>query len=74
MYDNQAVSNLEDQIFLLPAQQQLDLIKKIAQRLSENTFQSGEKKSMKDLFGSGKGLWDNLDAQEYINQLREDRI
>ena len=29
-------------------------------------------KSLDKIRGAGKGLW-NLDAQEYINQMREDR-
>jgi hypothetical protein len=26
-----------------------------------------------ELYGLGKGLWENKDAQQYINKLRKDR-
>ena len=29
--------------------------------------------SWNELYGLGKGVWDGQDAQEYVNEMREDR-
>lgn len=49
------------------------LTARLAQRLRQGRR---EKKSCnwKKLYGLGKGLWREEDAQDYVNRLREDRV
>ena len=47
--------------------------------MQENLIEKIEKQAVQqkleweELYGLGKGLWDNEDAQDYVTKLREDR-
>jgi hypothetical protein len=63
----------EDHIKALPAAQRLQLLALIADDLAvEGTgFDEAPRYSLADLAGVGKGVWKGVDAQEYVNRLRE---
>jgi len=56
----------------LPVEDRLELVERIVHSLKTSHLPKQEL-DWKELYGLGKGLWMNLDGQEYVNQLREDR-
>ena len=58
----------QEQIRELPAQARLQLLALIAQDLA--ALPSSKSSRLMDLQGLGKEIWQGIDAQEYINQLR----
>ena len=58
------------QIRELPAQARLQLLALIAQDLAAPP--SNKSSRLMDLQGLGKEIWQGIDAQEYINQLRSE--
>jgi hypothetical protein len=71
--DQNSLEQIEQIIFKLPFQQQLELIGKMVEHLREQNFKSNDEEfDWEEFYGIAKGLW-NEDAQEYVNHLREDR-
>jgi len=33
-----------------------------------------ENNNWEDIYGIGRGIWKGIDAQDYVNQIREDRV
>ncbi|MBI5789158.1 MAG: hypothetical protein HZA78_09925 [Candidatus Schekmanbacteria bacterium] len=66
------IEAVEKEIEQLTPGEQLKLIEKLAHRLSKAGSVIKKKLDWKQLYGLGKGLW-NEDAQEYVNRLREER-
>lgn len=64
----------EQHIRALPAAQRLELISLIASELAaeRSTGPVRSKPHLKDMRGLGKGVWEGIDAQEYVNQLRDE--
>ena len=64
----------EEQIRHLTAEQKLRLIALIAQGLAEHarTVSQPRRRSLMELEGLGAELWQGIDAQEYIDQLRSE--
>ena len=60
----------QEQIRELPAQARLQLLALIAQGLT--ALPSDKPSRLMDLQGLGKEIWQGIDAQEYINQLRSE--
>lgn len=60
----------QEQIRELPAQVRLQLLALIAQDLA--TPKGGKQKRISDFQGVGKEIWQGIDAQEYVNQLRRE--
>lgn len=60
------------EIEALPVEDRLELVERIVHSLKTSHLPKREL-DWKELYGLGKGLWKNLDGQEYVNQLREDR-
>lgn len=60
----------QKQIRELPTQARLQLLALIAQDLA--TPASNKSSRLTDLKGLGKEVWQGIDAQEYINQLRSE--
>ena len=58
------------QIRELPAQARLQLLALIAQDLA--ALPSHEPSRLTDLIGLGKEIWQGIDAQEYVDQLRRE--
>ena len=64
----------EQHVKALPAEQQLELLALIAQRLARAGAPSEEPRthSILELDGLGKEIWAGIDAQEYVNKLRDE--
>jgi len=56
----------------LTPEEQLELLEELVHQLRKG-FARKEYLNWAELYGLGKGLWEGEDAQEYVNQLREDR-
>jgi hypothetical protein len=73
MKTNPNLERIEQVIFNLPLQDQLELMEKMINRLKEQNLKPNEAGfNWDEFYGIAKGLW-NEDAQEYVNRLREER-
>jgi hypothetical protein len=61
------VQQILKEIESLPQNMQLEVLSKLSHKLKKYNRILG---SLDKLRGLGKGLWDNEDAQQYINRLR----
>ncbi len=61
----------EQQIKPLPRAVQLRLLARIAQDLAADDEDSGEL-SIMDLHGLGAEIWQGIDAQQYVNEMRDE--
>lgn len=62
----------EQQIKPLPLSDQLRLIELIARDMARSTAPEAALRSIMELHGLGAEIWLNVDAQEYVNKLREE--
>ncbi len=62
----------ERQIKDLPATERLQLLSLIAADLADVAAELSPKRSILELEGLGAELWQGVDAQEYVNSLREE--
>ncbi|MBM4256479.1 MAG: hypothetical protein FJ147_11370 [Deltaproteobacteria bacterium] len=63
----------EQQIKLLSATERLRLVEIIARDLSTTTVtEQPRQRSLLELEGLGAELWQEIDAQEYVNELRKE--
>jgi len=62
------------QIKLLSPQDQLRLVAIVTQRLADqrDVPTNTPKRSLLELEGLGEDIWEGVDAQEYVNKLREE--
>ena len=66
-----AASVYEEHVRALPADERLRLLAMIAEDLSNGDAKAAPKRhSLAELYGIGEGVWEGVDAQEYVNQLR----
>jgi len=58
----------------LPPDEQLKLLAKMAEELSngKEKIEPAEKRSLLELEGLGAEIWEGVDAQEYVNELRNE--
>jgi hypothetical protein len=71
-----ALEIYQDEVRSLPAKERLQLLLLIAEDLAEEDVLSDEPPPVRDiqeLRGLGRELWAGIDAQEYVNALREGR-
>ncbi len=68
------LEKIESQIKDLPVSEQIHLIERIARRVRTVQIKSGITLNWNDLYGTGKGIWEGDDAQDYVNRAREERI
>lgn len=68
-----ALETIEKEVAKLSLQDHIKLMEALSRQLREKSISTRPKLDWPELYGIGKGLWDNLDAQDYINGLREDR-
>ena len=68
------LEKIESQIMSLPISEQIHLIERIARRVRSVQTKSGTTLNWNDLYGMGKGIWREDDAQDYVNRAREERI
>jgi hypothetical protein len=63
----------EQQIKLLPATERLRLVEIIARDLVITTVtEAPHQRSLLELEGLGAEIWEGVDAQEYVNELRKE--
>ncbi len=74
MQRSNALVEIEKEIERLSPNEQLRLVEKLAHQLRKSAISSKKKLDWKNLYGLGKGLWKDEDAQEYVSRLREDRV
>ncbi len=67
------VQSIEQEISQLPKEKQWDLLQYLLQSFSPEANKTSKVIRWASIAGSGKGLWGNIDAQEYVNELRRDR-
>ena len=72
--DDSTLTSIEKQVKKLSLQDHIELIQKLMKQLKGKSININNKNNWKELYGLGKGLWDNEDAQEHVNKLREERI
>ncbi|HKP73247.1 MAG TPA: hypothetical protein VJT82_09950 [Pyrinomonadaceae bacterium] len=61
-----------EQIKPLPATERLRLLALIARDLEPETKNVRRRRSIMELHGLGKEIWEGVDAQEYLNELRQE--
>ena len=71
------VNNLEElyerQLAPLPSEDRLKLIAMLAQGLAkEEVAPQAQPRNLMELHGLGKEIWEGVDAQDYVNRLREE--
>ncbi len=66
--------NITQQAEMLTMLEYLELIERLARRLREKRQIVPQTYHWQELYGLGKGLWADEDAQDYVNRLREDRV
>ena len=71
MHEDSRIEKIEKDLEHLPEQEQLEFLERVIAKLKKKLLISS-KGSWRELYGIGKGLWE-VDAQEYVNALREDR-
>ena len=55
----------------LPDKEKLRLIAKVSSDLAESECKK-PKRSIMELHGLGKEIWEGIDAQKYVNELRDE--
>ena len=68
------LGKIEKEIERLSPKDQLKLVEKLAHQLRKSGIRGKRELDWKGLYGLGKGLWRDEDAQEYVNRLREERV
>lgn len=63
---------IEEEVASLPSSEQLCLLERLIHRMRKPHRRIAS--SLDALYGMGKEVWHQQDAQEYVNQMREDRL
>lgn len=66
----QEYADLVGRVSRLPRQQKVDLLAELANQVREESRGEG-KRSILELRGLGKEIWEGIDAQEYIDRERD---
>ena len=68
------LEKIEKELEKLTPNEQLKVVEKLAHHLRKTGLEMKRGLDWNKLYGLGKGLWKNEDAQDYVNRLRENRI
>ena len=68
-----SLETIEKQAAKLSLQDHVKLMETLTRQLREKSTLSQQRLDWSALYGLGKGLWRDEDAQNYVNTLREDR-
>ncbi len=68
------VKKIRDEINNLSLEEQLELIESLIHNIRAKKISEKGSLDWNDLYGLGKDIWGDEDAQEYLNSIREDRI
>lgn len=63
-------NDLLESVTLLSQQEKVDLLAEIANQLRADN-RKNQKRSIAELRGLGKEIWNGIDAQEYVNRERD---
>jgi hypothetical protein len=74
MQKNKTLTKIEKEIDKLTSDQQLKLLERLIHRIKLMKKRHKRELDWKKLYRLGKGLWNNEDAQEYVNWSRQDRL
>ncbi|MFH0924275.1 MAG: hypothetical protein V1872_01365 [bacterium] len=74
MHCKTTLEKIEKEVKYLTPQEHLKLMEIIIHHLKKIEPSNLKSVDLDKLYGIGKGLWEGEDAQDYVNQLREDRI
>ncbi len=66
------VKEIVAQIRALPLEQRKEVAKLAIDTLTEPSVPTEESRSLLELGGLGAEIWQGIDAQEYVNQLRDE--
>lgn len=72
--DETIIETIEKQAGKLSLHDHIKLMEALLRQLKEKSISAQNELEWSKLYGLGKGLWKNEDAQEYVNRLREDRL
>lgn len=68
------LEKIEREAEKLSPKDQLKLMEKLVHQLRVSGLVKKEELDWSKLYGLGKGLWKGEDAQNYVNQIRENRV
>ncbi|PKP57686.1 MAG: hypothetical protein CVT88_06800 [Candidatus Altiarchaeales archaeon HGW-Altiarchaeales-1] len=75
VYGNVTLERVKKEIENMLPEEQLNLIDILIHKLiSQRVVRKKTTVNIADFYGLCRGMWNNEDAQEYVNKLREERI
>lgn len=73
MRGHSTLRKIEKEVEKLSPRERLKLVERLVHQLRKTDMIREKKLDWGKLYGIGKGLWKGVDAQEYVNRLREER-
>jgi hypothetical protein len=73
MMQDSPLQTIEREAAKLSLRDHIKLMEALARQLREKSESAKHGLDWSAMYGIGKGLWENQDAQDYVNGLREDR-
>ena len=74
MPNSSAFEKITDEISALTREEKEILLKKLTLELESLNLLSTDSPVIKDIYGLGQGLWDTVDAEDFVESIRQDRI
>lgn len=74
MYITIKLKKIEKELDHLSKADQVKLLNRLINRLRKKNLTIKKELDWTKLYGVGRGLWKDEDAQKYVNRLREERI
>lgn len=74
MYTTIKLKKIEKELDHLSKADQVKLLNRLINRLRKKNLTIKKELDWTKLYGVGRGLWKDEDAQKYVNRLREERI
>ncbi len=68
---NNKLNSILKEAATLTVMEQQELIENIIHLMKQT---GKENNKWEDIYGIGRGIWKGIDAQDYVNQMREDRV
>jgi len=68
---NNKINTILKEAATLTVIEQLELIENIIHLMKQTRKENNK---WDDIYGIGKGIWEGIDARDYVNQIREERI
>lgn len=74
MISSGALKKLEEEISNLTLDEKLALVQRLTNELEGRKTSGQPGVGFSHIYGLGRGLWEGMDAQEYVNSMRQDRL